>query len=728
MKPLSLLLLAGLAPLTTLVAAAPETPALNAPESLVLDGVPPIPAALAEEVGRYTESRAAAFLDWQPRKPEMLILTRFADTNQVHLVAQPNGARTQLTFFPDRVNDASFDRREGAFFVFSKSAGGNEFNQNYRYDFATGEVTLLTDGKSRNSSPVLSRDGARVAYTSTRRNGTDTDIYLQDPRDAKSDRLLAEVKGGGWQIFDWSPDAGQLLVSEGLSINESYLWLFDTKTGARTELIPRPTNGAEKVAYGHAHFASDGKGVFLTTDRGSEFQRLAYLDLASKEHTNLLLETKFDVDGWDLSPDGRRLAYTLNENGTSTLHLVAVEIRDGQMVATPQPDPQFDPPLAASVISGLKWHWDPKQNLLAFNVNGARSPSDVYVWAPGAGKNLAIHWTMSETGGLPVARFVEPSLVRWKSFDDREINGYLYQPDSQKFPGPRPVIVNIHGGPESQFRPGFAGRNNYLFNEVGCAMLLPNVRGSSGYGKSFLLLDNGLQREDSYKDVASLLDWVKTQPQLDAGRVMILGGSYGGFMTLAVASNYADRIRCVLDVVGISNLATFLKNTESYRRDLRRAEYGDERDPKMAKFMERIAPLNNARKITKPLFVVQGANDPRVPKTEAEQIVATLKNRTPPSGICSRKTKATASPRRRTRISFSTRRCNSSATICSSSRGRGDAGRRERVPLTGAAEPFFVASSHPATGRLLPSYCPPDVALCWSPESRRSRPRSPGST
>jgi dipeptidyl aminopeptidase/acylaminoacyl peptidase len=613
-----------------LLAAEPANKTLTPPDSLVLDGVPPIPAAIAEQVGRYTESRAATFLDWQPAKPEMLILTRFGDTNQVHLVTQPGGARTQLTFFADRINDASFDPKAGAYFVFSKSAGGNEFNQNYRYDFATGEVTLLTDGKSRNSAPVWSHDGARVAYTSTRRNGADTDLYLESPNDPKSDRLLAEVKGGGWQVEGWSPDDAQLLVLEYVSINESYLWLFDTKTGARTELTPRPAEGAEKIAYSQARFARDGKGIFASTDRDSEFQRLAYIDLASKEHTWLLPNEKFDIDDWDLSGDGQRIAYTLNENGTSTLHVIGLTMREGKIAATAQPDPTFDPPIAASIISGLKWQHGPDRNELAFNVNSARSPSDVYTWSPEAAGNAATRWTMSETGAIPAERFVEPKLISWKSFDGREITGFLYQPDAKKFPGRRPVIFNIHGGPESQARPGFAGRNNYLFNELGCAMILPNVRGSAGYGKSFLLLDNGLKREDSYKDIASLFDWIKTQPQLDAGRVMAYGGSYGGFMTLEVATNYADRIRCAVDIVGISNLATFLKNTESYRRDLRRAEYGDERDPKMAAFMERIAALNNAEKITKPLFVVQGANDPRVPKSEAEQIVATLKKQKTP--------------------------------------------------------------------------------------------------
>ncbi len=610
-------------------AAGPEPEkTIPAPESLLVDGVPPLPAEIAENVGRYTESRAATFADWNPLRPEMLVLTRFADTNQVHLVGQPGGARIQLTFFPDRVTNATADPAKGEFFILTKSAGGNEFNQNYRYDFASGEVTLLTDGKARNSEPTWSAKGDRIAYTSTRRNGADTDIYVQDPRNPASDKLVAEVKGGGWQVLDWSPDDQQLLVLEYVSINESYLWLFAVEGGARKELTPRPAEGAEKVAYGKALFAKSGHGLFVTTDRESEFQRLAYLDLDSGKHSYLLPNPKFDVDDWDLSGDGKMIAYTLNENGVSTLHLLDVVAAEKSLTARPLPDPEFNPPLGPVVISGL--HWQHRQPLLAFNVAGAKSPSDIYSLAVADRKVTTTRWTMSETGGIPAARFVQPELVQWKSFDGREISGFLYLPDEKKFPGKRPVIVNIHGGPESQYRPGFIGRNNYLLNELGVALLFPNVRGSAGYGKTFVQLDNGVKREDSYKDISALFDWIGTQPRLAADRIMVTGGSYGGFMTLQVATNYADRIRCALDVVGMSSLSTFLKNTESYRRDLRRAEYGDERDPETAKFMERIAALNNVAKITKPLFVVQGANDPRVPKSEADQIVAALKKQNTP--------------------------------------------------------------------------------------------------
>jgi protease II len=628
-----LLLLAALVTIPLLASQAADAPAqktITPGDNLVVDGIPPIPADIVERVGRYTEARAAVFADWHPTKPEMLIGTRFGDTAQVHVVNHPGGARTQLTFFPERVDAAYYDPVKGDSFVLTKGAGGNEFNQNYRYDLATGEITLLTDGKSRNSQPDWSNKSGQIAYNSTRRNGTDTDIYIQTPSDPKSDRLLAEVKGGGWNISDWSPDDKQLLVTERVSINESYLWLFDAQTGERKEITPRQRDGAEKVSYSQALFSADGKGVFVTTDRESEYQRLAYINLADGKHTYLVADARWDIDDWDLSPDGKRIGYTLNENGTSTLHMLEVATGGTGVTAKPVKDPTFDPPLKAPVITGLKWHHDPKQAVLAFNVNSARSPSDVYTWSVAGGKSVTARWTASETGGISASQFVEPELVRWKSFDGLEITGYLYQPDAKKFPGPRPVIVQIHGGPEGQSRPGFIGRNNYFVNEMGCAILLPNVRGSTGYGKTFLKLDNGLKREDSYKDISALLDWIPNQPNLDKDRVMVTGGSYGGFMTLQVAWNYPDRIRCAVDIVGISNLATFLKNTESYRRDLRRVEYGDERDPQQAEFMERIAATNNAHKITKPMFVVQGANDPRVPKTEAIQIVDTLKKQGTP--------------------------------------------------------------------------------------------------
>jgi dipeptidyl aminopeptidase/acylaminoacyl peptidase len=578
-------------------------------DNLVVEGVPKIPLPLAEEINRYTEFRFAALSNWHPSKREMLIVTRFADTAQIHLVKFPGGARTQLTFFRDSVGGGSYQPTRGDYFVFNKGTGGNENFQKYRYDFATGAITLLTDGKSRNTGGVWANAGNAYAYESTRRNGEDVDLWLLNPAEPKSDRMLAQLKGGGWSVYEFSPDDKQLLVAESISANESYLWLVNATTGDKTLITPK--GESEKVLYGTAQFSKDGKGIYVTTDRESEYQRLAYIDLATKTHTYLTPSLNWDVEFFALSWDGKTTAFVTNEDGLSVLHLFDTERR--KEIPAPK--------LPAGVIGSLEWHKNNRD--LGFSMESARATSDTYSLDVKTGK--IERWTESETGGIKTQEFSLPEVVRWKTFDDKMISGLYYKPPA-KFSGKRPVIIDIHGGPEGQARPWFQAENNYFVNELGIAVIQPNVRGSTGYGKTFVKLDNGFLREGSYKDISSLFDWIRTRPDLDADRIMVTGGSYGGHMTLAVATFYADRIRCALDVVGPSNFVTFLENTSAYRRDLRRVEYGDERDPKMREFLNRIAPLNNAAKIVKPLFVVQGGNDPRVPLSESEQIVKTVRH------------------------------------------------------------------------------------------------------
>lgn len=584
-------------------------PAVVAPgDNLVVDGIAPIPATLPAEVRRYTESRSAGLADWHPIRREILIATRFGNTAQLHQVKAPGGARTQLTFFDEPVGGGSYEPKTGRYIVFGRDVGGNEFVQLYRYDLADGKVTLLTDGgRSQNGGVVWSSAGDRIAYGSTRRNGADRDIYVMDPATPGSDRLVLQVSGGGWGVADWSSDDRHLLVFEYLSVNQSHIWLVDAATGQKA---PLTAPGSDTVAYGGAEFAPDGKGVYLTSDQGAEYQRLAYLDLATKTVTPLTTDIAWDVEEFDVSPDGKRVAFTTNEAGISRLHLLDTGTRRHRVLER----------IPVGTIGALAWRTDSRD--LGFTVGSARATSDVYSVDVTTGD--ITRWTESELGGLVAAELSEPTLIRWKSFDGLEITGFYYRPPA-RFSGKRPVIINIHGGPEGQFRPGFLGRTNYYLNELGVAVIFPNVRGSTGYGKTFVKLDNGMKRLDTVRDIGALLDWIALQPELDAGKVMVTGGSYGGFMTLAVATTYNDRIACALDVVGISNFNTFLKNTESYRRDLRRVEYGDEREPEIAAFFERTAPLNNAGKISKPLFVVQGGNDPRVPRTEAEQMVAQVK-------------------------------------------------------------------------------------------------------
>ncbi|PMB51787.1 peptidase S9, prolyl oligopeptidase [Fischerella thermalis CCMEE 5201] len=592
---------------------AAQTSVITPNENLVLEGIPPIPATLAETVNRYTNFRSAGLSSWHPVRREMLISTRFADTPQVHLLKFPLGSRQQMTFFPERVGGGSFQPTQGDYFIFSKDIGGNEFNQNYRYDLATGDITLLTDGKSKNSRGIWSNDGDRMIYTSTRRTGKDNDFYIIDPKNTQSDRLLAQVEGGGWMPLDWSPDDRQMLAMEYVSVNESYLWLVDTNSGEKKLITPK--GGTEKVSYGGGLFSKDGKGLYVITDRDSEFSRLVYVNLATFKHTYLTNHIPWDVEDFDLTEDGKYLAFVTNEDGASILHLLET--------TTKQEKPL--PKLPVGQVYGITWHRNNED--LGFTLVSARFTADVY--SVNIRTNKVERWTESETGGLNTANFSDAELVRWQSFDGRTISGFLYRPPA-KFPGKRPVIIDIHGGPEGQSRPSFLGRYNYYLNELGVALLFPNVRGSTGYGKTFMTLDNAYKREDSVRDIGALLDWIATQPDLDKDRILVSGGSYGGYMSLAVATKYSDRIRAAIDIVGISNFVTFLENTESYRRDLRRVEYGDERDPKMREFLLKISPVNNASNIKKPLFVIHGQNDPRVPLREAEQIVETVRKNNVP--------------------------------------------------------------------------------------------------
>src|SRR3989440_11358269 len=320
-----------------------QTADLAPADNLVTKGIPSISAAIVEEARRYGEFRAAGLWDWHPTRREMLIGTRFADAQQMHLVKVPGGARTQLTFFPDPVSGASYQPTDGRYVVFTKDVGGGEFFQKYRYDVATGEITLLTDGKSRNVGGAWSHKGDRYAYMSARRNGRDLDLWVVDPGSPTSDHMVLELQGGGYAPVDWSPDDRTMLLWQGVSVNESYLWLVDVARGQKTLLAPQP--GSESVGYRDAKFSRDGKGIYLSTDQGSEFQRLAYLDLATKGYRFLTTAIPWDVDEFDLSPDDRWIACVTNEDGVGTLHVLNPATGAERRL----------PKLPAGLISDVRW-------------------------------------------------------------------------------------------------------------------------------------------------------------------------------------------------------------------------------------------------------------------------------------------------------------------------------------------------------------------------------------
>ena len=602
---------AGLAP-----AATGPAQTVSVPESIIARNVPVIPQDGSEELLPYENLRTANFVDWHPTERRMLIRTRFAESPQLHEVAMPMGARTQLTYYKDPVQAGLYRPGRPGQIIYGINEDGAENFQFFLLDPATGKARRFTDGKSRHVSPAWSTDGKLLAYASNARNGRDFDLYVADPSTPGSERRVAELKGS-WNPLDWSPDNRRILLSEDVSANEGYLHWADVATGEIHTLTPRRPAGSETVAYQGGMWSKDGRSVYAANDLDSEFLRIVRIDVdeTGKPGKPVVVsgDIPWDVEDFDLSEDGSLLAFLSNEDGFSKVHIL--DLKTGKEAPAPE--------LPAGDANGLQFR--PGSHEIAFSISWARSPSDVYSYD--ADSRKLERWTASEAGGLNTASFAVPELVHYSSFDGRKIPAFVYHPPADRFPGPRPVYINIHGGPEGQSRPNFLGSNNYFIQELGVVYVVPNVRGSTGYGKSYLKMDNGELREDSVKDIGALLDWIATQPGLDAKRVMVSGGSYGGYMVLATLVHYSDRLCCAFESVGISNFITFLQNTSGYRQDLRRVEYGDERDPKMREFLETIAPIKHVQKMTKPLLVAQGANDPRVPLSESDQIVAALEGR-----------------------------------------------------------------------------------------------------
>lgn len=593
---LALTLILGL----SLVSAASAAPERVQRGNLVMENIPEIPPEIRERLRQFQNVRSASFSDFSP-DGGIYILTRFGETNQIHHVAQPMGKRRQLTFYDERSSGASVRPDGSGQFMFTRDVGGDEFFQLFLFDPATARSIQFTEPGTRNLSGRWSPDGSRVAWASTTWAEPNHKIWVADPADPDSRQLLIQAEGTTVPA-EWSPCGTRLLLLRRISINESRLFLFDLDSGEMSQINPD-----QQVAYGAVRFSADGEKLFVVTDAGAEFHRIKTIDLASGA-LELVTEHPWDVQAMDRSPDGSLLAYTINAAGIAELHFLNLETGERPPV----------PELPAGLIGGLSFSADGQR--LAFSHVYAGSPGDAWILEMNSGE--LVRWTESEVGGLDTSRFQAPELIRFNSFDDLEITSFVHRPEGE---GPHPVIISIHGGPEAQARPGFSSTFMYWVHELGAAVLVPNVRGSTGFGNVFVNLDNVFLREHSVFDIGALLDWVAEQPDLDENRVVVYGGSYGGYMVLASLMHFSDRLAGGINIVGISNFVTFLENTAGYRQDLRRVEYGDERIPEVREFLESISPTNNAHRITAPLFIIQGANDPRVPASEAEQILTAVR-------------------------------------------------------------------------------------------------------
>jgi dipeptidyl aminopeptidase/acylaminoacyl peptidase len=569
---------------------------------------------MAERYGfeRYLNIRTAYGASFSPDGTRISFLTDITGVPEVWSVPIDLPATTpwpeQLTFRGERVASAMFSPTEEILLV-SADTGGKERTQLHTLDADGTAFTALTvQPEVIHQFGGWSPDGTGISYASNERDNRFFDVY-ERPVDGGEPRRLLQQDGTNY-AERYSPDGRSVLVARYDSNVRNRLFLVDRTTGEVRALTPEIEEGPALHAF--SSWAADRRSLYLLSDRGRQFLSLARLDLASGE-MRYLRDDAGGAEWLDVTHDGTRLALVTNEDGYSRLELFDVSggWEGRQMLKSPA--------LPPGVLSELTWAQDGKR--LAFTFNAANYNPDVWVWD--VEKEMLWQATRSTTAGIPRESFVSPALVHYPTFDEREIPAFLFAPQGGQ-PRGLPVVIYVHGGPESQFRPTFNSVIQYLVAR-GYAVFAPNVRGSTGYGYEYQSLDDVRLRMDSVKDLQYAVRWLVDSGTADAKRIAVMGGSYGGFMVLSSMTTYPDLWAAGVDIVGVANFVTFLENTGPWRRKLREPEYGTlEHD---REFLEQISPINSVDRIAAPLIVIHGANDPRVPLEEAEQIVTAVRKR-----------------------------------------------------------------------------------------------------
>jgi dipeptidyl aminopeptidase/acylaminoacyl peptidase len=573
--------------------------------ALVYEDVPPVAGALAERLSPYLRDDHTDLMSWTA-DGGLIVRRRTGETRQIYLIDSPGAAPSPLTAGNQSVTAAYASPVSDDLLLLIDEDGGEAYRL-YHLD-PEGELHAMTPEGTRSQDVVWSPDGSRFAFSSNLDDGSNTDVYVADLSGPESIQMVLKL-GGAWFPLDWHPNGEELLVQEYISITESRLYQIEIGSDLARE-IDLIVEGPISIA--DADYDAEGDGLFISADIGYGRRTLFHFDLERHRFDPLVPNARWDVVAQTMSTNGRYLAYLSLQDGTGQVR--ALDLKRRRRL------PRLV--LPAGHIEAFGFSQEGAQ--LAVSVSTATRPSEIWV-ADLPNFNVERWFSAPLRSG---AELSEPELLRYPSFDlhrgrSRQIPAFVYRPEGV---GPHPVVVYLHGGPESQFVPGYDGFFRFLVDELGVAIVAPNVRGSTGYGRSYVSLDDGVLREDAVRDVGALLEWLEQEPDLDASRVIVWGGSYGGYLVLASLMHYSDRLLGGIDNVGISNFVTFLENTSEYRRDLRREEYGDERDPEIRAYLESIAPANNAHLITRPVLIVQGANDPRVPLMEAEQMVAEIRN------------------------------------------------------------------------------------------------------
>ncbi len=556
----------------------------------------------------YLQGREAIPLGFSS-KGQLLIATRFGETDQLHLVDGPMGTRRQLTYWKEPITWAAFspDPGHNAWVYLADSSGDGNTQLYYQ---RLGEAPrILTDGKSINAMPVWSNAGRTIVFASTARDGLNLDINIVEP-DSKTPPRLVLSGEGNWSPLDWSPDDGRLLVLKTASNDESYLYVLDLSTRAKREIETSKNKGAIKAA----KFSRDGTGVYFISDRGSEFSQLRYQNLLTGEISVVSAQIPWDIETLAVSHDGHYLAYVSNEAGLDKLNIL--DLRAHQ---------DLNPPAlpAPGILTQLEF--DQTSTHLAFGFSTSNQPLDAYVLEIAA--NHLEAWTASEAGPVNLSKFVAPRLVHFPTFDRqngsaRAIPAYVYEPSQA---GVHPVLIALPSEANSQARPQYAPWLQYLVTELGYVVITPNLRGATGYGKNYAMLASGTLREDAVKDLGALLVWLKGQSNYDAKHTFISGDLYGGFLALSALVNYGARLQGGIIQAGIADLPNYLSTTSPPARSLRRTEFGDERNSEQRAYLRRISPLTSIDRVKQSILLIQGRNDALMPLTNTQQLLASLR-------------------------------------------------------------------------------------------------------
>ncbi|MCL9815352.1 S9 family peptidase [Natronocalculus amylovorans] len=569
------------------------------------------------DIERYLNIRSAYGANFSPDGDRLAFLMNTTGTGQLWSVDGAGQWPQQHTFYDERVTFARYSPTRPEI-IFGMDDGGNERAQLYRVETESGSITNLTQRPgAKHRWGGWSHDGERFAFTSNRRDTQVFDIYVQD-RDATGGDAEVVFEGDGWlTLGGWSPDDKKLLVIQSYSNFDQDLSVFNLETSELTHVTPHEGN----VRYRSPEWGPDGESIYLCADRETDTLRLERIDLkdesfAAVETDGAVPETDWNVNGVAIDTDTSRVVYSTNVDGYG-------ELTVGKFTGPDSIDTTTEPQLPNGVVGGVSFGPDAEE--FAVTVTASTQNTNVYVIDVETGEST--QWTDAATAGIPSETFVDPELVRYPTFDDRRIPGFFSLPESDTGSGEIPVIVDIHGGPESQRRPSFSPVKQFLLQQ-GYGVFEPNVRGSAGYGKEYAGLDDVEKRMDAVADIKSAVEWLCDHPAVDPDRIVAMGGSYGGFMVLSALTEYPEFWAAGIDIVGIANFVTFLENTGEWRRSLREAEYGSLEDDRS--FLESISPINNMESIDAPLFVLHGANDPRVPVGEAEQVVEAARDQNVP--------------------------------------------------------------------------------------------------